>query len=93
MNDSGGDGGGADDEKLSSIYETLRKDLPLFFVSQMNYRNVHKDIVFENRIRGKTYTLVQKQLNSLQLHKNVENFIIISTNDQFILVLIFSAVL
>lgn len=47
--------GGADEEKLSLVYEVLRKELPLFFVSHMNYTYIHKDIVFENRIRGKTY--------------------------------------
>ena len=54
---SSGDGGydGADEEKLSIIYEQLREQLPNFFTEKMNFRKVHKDIVFENRIRGKTY--------------------------------------
>lgn len=58
-NSDGGGDGGADEEKLSEVYEILRKDLPHFFVSHMNYQKMHKDIVFENRIRGKTHQLVQ----------------------------------
>lgn len=56
--DDGGGGGGANEEQLSIIYDALRKELPQFFVTQMNYRLVHKDVVFENRIRGKIYQLV-----------------------------------
>lgn len=68
-------GGGADEEKLSIIYETLRRDLPQFFVSNMDYRNVHKDIVFENRFRGKIYQLVSKKPYS---HENHHNKLIVS---------------
>lgn len=47
--------GGASEEQLSIIYESLREDLPQIFVKPLDYSKVHKDIVFENRIRGKTY--------------------------------------
>lgn len=63
--------GGANEEQLSTIFESLREDLPQFFVRPLNYSHVHKDIVFENRIRGKTthgiYNYV-KQLSYLRLY-------------------------
>lgn len=51
--------GSASEEQLSIIFESLREDLPQFFVRSPNYSHIHKNIVFENRIRGKTYQWVK----------------------------------
>lgn len=45
----------ASEEQLSIVYESLKEDLPELLVRPINYSIVHKDIVFENRIHGKTY--------------------------------------
>lgn len=67
--------GGASEEQLQIIYDTLREDLPHIFVSTIDYSKVHKDIVFENRIRGKTYRGIVnyvKQLSFLRLYGHLK---------------------
>ncbi|XP_031628072.1 uncharacterized protein C6orf136 homolog [Contarinia nasturtii] len=62
--------GGANEEQLSVVYEMLRNDVPLLFVKPLDYSKTHKDVVFENRIRGKTYYGIMnyvKQMSFLRL--------------------------
>lgn len=47
--------GGASEEQLSIIYEAMREDVPQIFVKPLDYSKFHKNVVFENRITGKTY--------------------------------------
>lgn len=48
-------GDGAPEEKLEYVYQNLKQHVPEFFVGSLDYSICHKNIIFENRIRGKTY--------------------------------------
>lgn len=52
---NGNEQSGPSEEQLSLVYEKLKENLPMLFVSPLDYRMYTNDIVFENRIRGKTY--------------------------------------
>ncbi|XP_034234560.1 uncharacterized protein LOC117641392 [Thrips palmi] len=44
------------EEQLQKVLDTLADDLPRFFIRPFNYKIYHKNIIFEDNIRGKRFS-------------------------------------